>query len=313
MREGEQTMAVADSVADWVQVALNAGALIAGGVVWRMYFENLKATIGSKEAEVSLANKQVDYWRERAAELEKRSPEVVERVLADRIAIRETEIARLADDKDHSAQELARVEQEVAVLQRTLEQTQGFREMLVMDEAPLDPEDPADQAYLQWLDENPEAVDEDRVVKIEVEHLGNVGVDSGQLLITDPCYIDGEWQDQPYQDDRVYKDVQTGEAVTFGRDFTRFDEPLKGYGDTPEALLASGRLVQLPAKMPETFAYSYNGACQATLSSGHGELVYRRGHAGAGVAFSTAWGDGTYPIYGEKHDGRIVRVYVNVG
>jgi hypothetical protein len=136
---------------------------------------------------------------------------VAERVLAERIAIRETEIAKSADDKDHSSQELARVEQEVAVLQRTLEQTRGFRETLAMDEAPLDPEDPDDQAYLQWIDENPEAVDEDRVVKIEVEHLGKVGVDSGQLLITDPCYIDGEWQDQPYRDDRVYKDVQTGQ------------------------------------------------------------------------------------------------------
>jgi hypothetical protein len=85
-------MALVDSVADWVQVGLNAAALIGGGVVWKMYFENLKATIGSKEAEVSLANKQVDYWREKAGELERRSPEAVERVLAERISIREAEI-----------------------------------------------------------------------------------------------------------------------------------------------------------------------------------------------------------------------------
>ncbi|MEQ7011387.1 hypothetical protein ABN028_35015 [Actinopolymorpha sp. B17G11] len=67
-------MALVDSVKDWAQVALNAGALLAGGVVWKMYFENLKATIGTKDAEVSLANKQAGYWREKAEELESAAP-----------------------------------------------------------------------------------------------------------------------------------------------------------------------------------------------------------------------------------------------
>ncbi len=298
------------SVAGWVQLALNGGALITGGIVWRMYFENLRATVTTKEAEVSLANKQVEYWREKATELEKRSPEAVERVLAERISIREDEIKRLAEDKEHEAQELQRAEQEVAVMRRALEQTEGFREMLAM-ETP-GPDDPDFQDYLEYLESEEGA---EGVVKVEVERLGVVGVDSGQLLITDPCYIDGQWLDEPLEDDRVYRDTQTGTTVRWGRDFTRFDETLEPYGESPEALLASGRLVQLPPP-PRlvTFPYSYNGACQATLGTGHGELMYSdTGAAGAGVSFSTAWGDGFYPVYGEKHDGRIVRVYVNTG
>lgn len=46
-----------------------------------MYFESLNATIETWVAEVSSANKQVDYWRERAGKLEKRNPVLVERIL----------------------------------------------------------------------------------------------------------------------------------------------------------------------------------------------------------------------------------------
>lgn len=308
-------MAAVDSVAEWVQVGLNAAALVGGSVIWKMYFENLKATVGTKQAEVDLANKQAEILREKVADLEKRSPEVVERVLSERIEIRASEIGRLKEDKDQGTQELERVEQEVAVLRRTLDQTKGFREMLAMESEPPQPGDPDHEAYLRWMEEHGDEEDDDeQVVEIVVEHLGNVGVDSGQLLITDPCYIDGEWQGEAYQDNRVYRDSETGAIVKWGEHFQRFNEPLQGYGETPNTLIESGRLAQLPPPpVPDAFPYSYNGACQATLNTGHGELVYRKGHPGAGVAFGTAWGDGIYPIYGEKHDGRIVRVYVNVG
>ena len=299
-------MALVNSVAAWVQIGLNAGALIAGGVVWKQYFENLRATIGTKEAEVSLANKQVDYWREKASELEKRSPEAVERVLAERISIREAEIERLAEDREHGSRELDRIEQEVGMLHRTLEQTKGFREMLSMEQP--NPEDPDYQEYLEYMESR-----SDRVVEVEVAYLGVVGVDSGQLLITDPCYIDSQWLDEPYQDDRVYKDAQTGATVKWGRDFVNFTEPVEPYGKSPNDLIAAGRLVQLPPPKSESFNYSYNGACQATRSDGFGELVFGKGHPGAGVVFESGWGDGLYPVYGEKHDGRIMRVYVNVG
>lgn len=304
-------MAAVDSVVKWLRVGLNGGALVTGGVVWKMYFENLKATVGSKNAEIDLANKQVAYWREKASDLEKRSPEVVERVLAERIRIRETEIESLAQDRDHGSQELQRVEQEVAVMRRTLQQTQGFRALLEREGDQSDPDDPESLDCMK--NHHADGEDgEDGVVQVEVVHLGNVGVDSGQLMITDPCYIDSEWQHEPYQDDRIYRDSESGVLVKWGDDFMRFDEPLDGYGETPERLIASGRLVKVPKPAPqEGFTYSYNGACQAAQSGGRGELVYRQGHPGAGVAFHTAWGDGEYSVYGEKHDGRIVRVYVN--
>jgi hypothetical protein len=138
-------------------------------------------------------------------------------------------------------------------------------------------------------------------------------VDSGQLLITDPCFIEREWLHEPYQGDGIYRDTQTGATVRWGHDFVRFDEPLEPYGKSPNDLIEAGRLAQLPpSRRPKTLNYSYNGAYQATLSEGYGELVHDTGAPAAGSCSRRA-GDGFYPVYGEKHDGRIMRVYVNVG
>jgi hypothetical protein len=44
---------------------------------------------------------------------------------------------------------------------------------------------------------------EEKLPKIEemggVRELGCVGVDSGQLLVTDPCYIYGHWEKEKYE------------------------------------------------------------------------------------------------------------------
>jgi hypothetical protein len=44
--------------------------------------------------------------------------------------------------------------------------------------------------------------------------------------------------------------------------------------------------------------FSYNACSKATLSKkGAGQLKYQMGHDGVGVAFSTAFGDGFYPVF----------------
>lgn len=300
-------MALVESLGAWIQVALNAGALVVGGIVWKLYFENLKSTISAKDAHVDLANKQVDVWREKAQDLEKRSPEVVERVLAERIALREIEIERLTTDREHGSQELDRVQREVDALNRTLHQTRGFRQMLAMEQP--DPDDPDIEEYSTYVESR-----KDRVVDLEVVRLGFAGVDSGQLLVTDPAYIDSEWRYQPYEPRAsVLVDTHNGHTFKCGTDFDRFDEPLMPYDRPPNELLKQGRLAEVPLPPIKTYPYSYNGACQATLAEGHGELAYRFGDTGAGVVFSCGWGDGMYPVYGEKHDGRIMRVYIDMG
>ena len=248
-----------------VQLIVNIAALAGAAVVWRLYVANLRAALTAKDAEISSVEKNRDMWRDRVAELEKRSPEAMERVLEERIQIRDAEIVRLGVDRESNSAALQRLDQEKSALEQDLYRTRGFRLMLELDGdieiAPmsLTGKDPAD-------------------VTVDVVMLGEVGVDSGQLLITDPCYIDSEWKDEPYIAARL-------SGVEGAEDIFPVDGP---------------------------YAYTYKGACHATLSNGHGELAFRKGHNGAGVAFATAWGDGMYPVYGERHDGRIVRVYINV-
>jgi hypothetical protein len=88
--------------------------------------------------------------------------------------------------------------------------------------------------------------------------LGHVPVDSGQLLLVDPCYLK-DWRGGP-----------------FNLDFKADND--------------------------------YAKCCLASLSVKGGGPVFNE----LAVCFSTGWGDGMYPVYATKEDGRIVRVEVDM-
>jgi hypothetical protein len=181
---------------------------------------------------------------------------------------------------------------------------------------------------------------ENYLIKGKLVYLGVVGVDSGQLMVCDPCYIDGQWQDEGFKDVRTYRDTKTGVEYQYPIHFTNYDQTLlhahmkliglakddkkkvekakkttkrvaKLKDKTINQLLADGELEHV--KNEPTGKFSYDGCCKATLSGeGGGQLNYRMGHAGAGVAFSTRWGDGVYPVYAQlDEDGRFKRIIID--
>lgn len=91
--------------------------------------------------------------------------------------------------------------------------------------------------------------------------IGSVSVDSGQVMIGDPCYLDN-WVANDY---------------------------------SSEAQAAGSR------------DYDYASACAATLSPlKAGELA-----DGLSVVTSTAWGDGSYPVYVTYNEhGRVTKIEV---
>lgn len=147
--------------------------------------------------------------------------------------------------------------------------------------------------------------------------LGVVGVDSGQLLVCDPSYLASEWQrdtDPPGQDNTrpVYRDTEDGSlwqctALESGtrdpgiKSFLVYDFKLDEYGGmTPNELRETGRWIeQEMPPLPCRGRFSYNGCCEATLNNPNhgGQLNYLMGHEGAGVVFSSGFGDGEYEVW----------------
>ena len=149
----------------------------------------------------------------------------------------------------------------------------------------------------------------DKVKKVQI---GEVGVDSGQLMLCDPCYIKEEWIDKPLNIARVYEH-KDGTIIKEGVDFTNFEgDKIKKYGLSMNALIATKQVKDISDQFQTDRSFSYNGCCCATLSEQRGgQLVYKLGHAGAGVAVSTGFGDGCYPVFADIVDGkRVARVYV---
>ena len=128
--------------------------------------------------------------------------------------------------------------------------------------------------------------------------IGHVGVDSGQLLLCDPCYIDSQWVKEDFEDFRSYQHKDTGKELTYRIDFRNYAEPIEIYGGkNMNELIATGEWEKVPDIKGAVNPFSYNACAKATLSEdGHGELRFNLGHVGAGVAFSTAFGDGMYPV-----------------
>lgn len=143
--------------------------------------------------------------------------------------------------------------------------------------------------------------------------LGVVGVDSGQLLICDPCYIDSSWEKEEFTDIRRYRHTGTGDVFQYMKDFQRFDEPVsKMYPFSMNEMIENGTVYELP-KVPAQKPFSYNACCKKTLADDlvDGQLNFPAGHPGVGVAFSSGYGDGLYDVFGHiNKDGRIVKVEI---
>jgi hypothetical protein len=138
---------------------------------------------------------------------------------------------------------------------------------------------------------------------MQEELIGHVGVDSGQLLLCDPCYIESEWEKEEFADIRVYEHKVTKDRLTFGKDFPHYEYPIDRYdGKTMNELIETLEWIDID-RPTSLHSFSYNACANATLSSeGHGQLNYKMGHPGVGVAFRTAFGDGVYPVYAKYTD-----------
>ena len=108
--------------------------------------------------------------------------------------------------------------------------------------------------------------------------IGSITVDSGQVMICDPCYIDDHWKKEEFQDIRQYKH-NDGTLLQYRVDFENYEH---------------NEVTEMPK--PRSGNFSYAGACGETLSKkGYGEMLIHLG--GSAIASRTLTGDGTYPVF----------------
>lgn len=156
--------------------------------------------------------------------------------------------------------------------------------------------------------------------------LGSVGVDSGQLLVCDPCYIDSEWMKEDFKDIRIHKHKKTKRLYAYNASKeiksllkNEIDEFFDNYesktsnGKTMNEMLTNKETsdsLPVPEKLKSIGHFSYAGSCETTMADKH-QLNYKLGHPGVAVAFNSGYGDGCYKVYGFfNKDGRCVKVEI---
>jgi hypothetical protein len=141
--------------------------------------------------------------------------------------------------------------------------------------------------------------------------IGVVGVDSGQLIICDPCYIDEDWKNEEFKDYRRYKNINSNEELQYLEHFQHYEEVIPQYNKTMNQLLETKEWEELPRPKSD-YEFSYNGVCAKTLTKeGYGQIHYNLGHPGLAVAFTSGYGDGEYPVFAEiNKDNRIVKITI---
>lgn len=143
--------------------------------------------------------------------------------------------------------------------------------------------------------------------------LGHVGVDSGQLMIMDPCYIEREWilRHNPQlvgircagvdaQDlaEALAHDYPTCEVSSVTPWVYRVVDPNTPATDLQARAESLRQNHQWTADIDLVTYDTYHHICDITQSDAHGgSLPYAQGGEGLAVAFESGVGDGTYAVF----------------
>lgn len=161
---------------------------------------------------------------------------------------------------------------------------------------------------------------------MERKLLGQVGVDSGQLVIIDPCYIESEWQGK---DSVLGVDFWgQGQEKIFsllkddGIQIERIGGKCRVITKDAEALIKRIKFLAEDMKQKIVTApytdSTYNKVCDITLTDDQGgQLNYKMGQPELRVAFNSGLGDGVYNVYATYKDvegwgKRIVKVEIEL-
>lgn len=144
--------------------------------------------------------------------------------------------------------------------------------------------------------------------------IGQVGVDSGQLMVIDPCYISSEWKnDEKPIGIKFWGQGKSEVAVLLkeqGYEVVDRNSSFRIMFEDEEQLIELGmKINRLSSEIGKIVVHTpitestYDTICDLTGSKNQaGQLNYQMDHSGLGVVFSSGLGDGAYDVYATYKD-----------
>ena len=138
---------------------------------------------------------------------------------------------------------------------------------------------------------------------MQTKKIGEINVDSGCIMITDPLYLHN-WKHTSFVDKREYRDTKSGKVYVYGKDFKKYNETLFDEKDVNQ-LVAEKRLERICEEDKE---YSYKGVSTTLTQQNSVECENN-----LAIAARTYSGDGTYPVYAEieEESERITKIWID--
>jgi hypothetical protein len=289
-------------VLEIITIIANLGALTIIGFIYAAYIKNLRTINNLKDTQLKVAEQNVKLWKDKAIELERKSPEFIEKQLSARIKIREDEIERLAQDSDNHVEKIALKNTEIEKLTESFNKAQQYRKSISV-----------------WDRDAKDFIDIPHS-ELEQKVIGSLCVDSASLMICDPFYLimteEQEKEEFPTQKTK-YKVVETGEVFCTDSEDHHYDMELLGLDEelTKDQMLSMGLLEEieysgdLPAINSTYIKGNYSDPESGYRPTRH--FSFLNGRVGAGISISLG-GDGVYPVSVESYKGTLQRIIIDI-
>lgn len=278
----------------------NLSALTVIGFIYVAYIKNLRSVTKLKDEQLKIAEQNIAKWKDKCLKLEWKSPEFVEKLLSERIKIREDELQRLTQDSEIVASSIEQKNREIVSLKSSLLKATEFR-----------------KSYSVWDREKSDFI-EVSYSELEQKSLGSICVDAATIMNREPLYLkmtdEYEREESPRQE-RMYKVVKTGEVFCSSLHYDSYDMELLGLDEsmTPQEMLERGLLIDLgePNSLPAIPETYIKGDLRSAEYRKVRHLSFLNGRVGAGITVSLL-GDGVYPVYAETYQGETQRIVIDV-
>ena len=285
-----------------IATVANLSALTVIGFIYFAYVKNLRSINKLNDTQQKIAEQNIKLWKDKALELERRTPEFIEKQLSERIKIREDEITRLAKDTEEHAEKIELKNREIDVLKESLDKTYEYRKSTTIWDS--DEKDFVDVPYSE----------------LEQKFIGTICVDTARLMICDPWYIKMNSELEKEAElttiqNSMYKVVETGELFCTSLDDDNYDLELLGIDEdlTPKDLLSMGRFenIEYNGDLPAIKSSYIKGDLMDADFKAIQHLSFINGRLGAGISISLG-GDGNYPVSIEFYKGSMQRIIIDV-